>query len=395
MTLIHARRLARCSLLPAGLILLASCGGGGSDGGTGPSSDLSGTVTEATRATPVAGATVSVGSRQATTGADGRYELKGLSGGSVTLAVSAAGYEPFTQAVSVNAGANQRDVGLTVKTFYRFGAYGAYVPPFVENLRGILVVIGGFGVPSLPLLTGVDLFEGMIPLQAPLKPFADAQGFAVLVEDVDESVSPDGPAVVRPGLTGLAAAVAHHAELQHAPVLLLGISWGGCRAYEYAAAEGSSRVIGFITIKGGCHPETSQPGARPVPGYLFIGGEDTNLRRDNITRAFEANRPAGALWALAVEPGAGHTFPEPVSIMFDWMAAVVQLRLPVSVTPGQPVVLQPIAEADGWLGNLATFETCEFSCYAADPDAAAWLPSSATVTRWKNFVSAGGGGSGS
>ena len=54
------------SLLAAGLVLLASCGGG-SGGTAGPGADLTGTVREVTKSTPVAGATVNLGSHQATT----------------------------------------------------------------------------------------------------------------------------------------------------------------------------------------------------------------------------------------------------------------------------------------------------------------------------------------
>jgi hypothetical protein len=339
----------------------------------------------------VAGATVTFGSRQTTTAADGSYQFLGTPQGEATLSVTAPGYEPYAQAVSVGTGPVRRDVQLSVKTFYQFGKYGAYIPPFVETVRGILFVIGGLDSPSLPEIPGNPLpcstrFCESLP--APTVAFAEAQRFALVGEAVTRQPDATGPAVVGPALVGLATAVSHHPELLQAPVLLLGISWGGCRAYEYAAAEGS-RVIGFITVKGGCHPVSSQPGAQPVPGYLFIGDDDTQGRRLNITTAFEVNRAAGARWALAVEPGAGHTLPADVDLMFQWMAAVTSLRLPESVTPGQPVVLRAIAETNGWLGDRETFATCAYDCYDGDPRVAAWLPSMATASRWAAFVTPG------
>ncbi|TFH66283.1 MAG: hypothetical protein E4G90_04365 [Gemmatimonadales bacterium] len=43
-----------------------------------------------------------------------------------------------------------------------------------------------------------------------------------------------------------------------------------------------------------------------VPGFFFIGGADLEFRNDIIAGIFAINRRAGALWALAVEPGVGH-----------------------------------------------------------------------------------------
>jgi hypothetical protein len=386
--LVHLARARSLALLSAGLAVLASCGG--SDGMSGPTADLSGTVSEATKTTPIAGAIVVVGSRATTTAADGAYQLLGIPVGEATLTVTAPGYEVFAQTVSVEAGANQRDVPMAVKTFYEFGQYGAYIPPFTETLRGIVVLIGGFDGGWLSVVRGSEYppsFPQAAALHAALRAFAQEQGFAVLGEAVPREAVPDGPALVRPALSSLAGAVSHHPELQQAPVLLLGGSWGGCRAYEYVGAEGP-RVIGFITVKGGCHPVTSQPLAHPVPGYLFIGGDDTFARIENLTTAFEVNRSAGALWALAVEQGAGHTFPADLGLMFEWMAAVVSLRLPESVTPGEPVVLRTIDEEGGWLGDRGTFAICGFDCYSGDPGDAAWLPSAETATQWATFVSA-------
>ena len=200
-------------------------------------------------------------------------------------------------------------------------------------------------------------------------------------------------ATIDPGLSGLAAAAPHHPELQHAPALLLGLSWGGCRAYEYAAAA-AARVIGFITMKGGCHPEGAQPAARSVPGYIFVGEEDTAARRSNLAAIFEANRPAGALWAIAVEPGTGHTRVADVGLIFQWLATVTAMRLPAAPPASGPVPLVPLVESQGWLGDRLSFDICAFACFSGNHDAASWLPTESAAESWQEFVSADGGGGG-
>ena len=39
---------------------------------------------------------------------------------------------------------------------------------------------------------------------------------------------------------------------------------------------------------------------------LFVGGKDLEFRTNTIAGLFAVNRRAGALWALAEEPGAAH-----------------------------------------------------------------------------------------
>lgn len=381
-------KVVGAALLLAGLTLLSSCGGSG--GTAGPAADLTGTVREVTKSTPVAGATVTAGGLEATTAADGTYEILGAPVGDLTLAVTADGYEPSTQAVTVQEGANQRDVQLTVKTWYDLGRYGAYIPPHVERLRGVLLFIGGFEAFSSTLgLVGGTPNPIFPNWHLALRQFVTSHDLVLLGEDVDRAVITNGSTLFLSALNALASGAPHHPELQQAPALLLGASWGGCRAYEAAAAHGA-RVIGFITMKGGCHPETGQPGARAVPGYLFIGGNDDPFRQKNITAAFEANRPAGALWALAVEPGTGHAAPADLGLLTRWMSRVLQLRVPANPPPGQSVPLQLVDEADGWLGNLGTFEICAFACYPGSSDAAAWLPDEGTATDWQEMVSGGG-----
>jgi thermitase len=65
---------------------------------------ITGKVTDAADASPIAGATVSDGTRTATTDATGQYIISGVPEGSYTVTASAAGYSASSQGVSVVAG---------------------------------------------------------------------------------------------------------------------------------------------------------------------------------------------------------------------------------------------------------------------------------------------------
>jgi dienelactone hydrolase len=102
------------------------------------------------------------------------------------------------------------------------------------------------------------------------------------------------------------ASRASHPELGGAPLLLWGMSAGGQFNYEFVAWK-PERVVAFVVNKGGIYYTALAPRAsRDVPGMLFIGGKDLESRIQTITGLFAVNRRAGALWALAEEPGAAH-----------------------------------------------------------------------------------------
>lgn len=77
-----------------------------------PRATVSGVVT-ATTGAAVEGASVGIGSISATTGADGRFELRNLPVGSATIVTSASGFAPRSETVTLVAGANTYDVVLT------------------------------------------------------------------------------------------------------------------------------------------------------------------------------------------------------------------------------------------------------------------------------------------
>jgi Carboxypeptidase regulatory-like domain len=73
---------------------------------------LAGTVTDVVSAAAVSGATVAVQGKTATTGADGKYSITGLSDGQATVTTQHQGHINFTQTVTLS-GATTTNVGLT------------------------------------------------------------------------------------------------------------------------------------------------------------------------------------------------------------------------------------------------------------------------------------------
>jgi N-acetylneuraminic acid mutarotase len=77
-----------------------------------PTATLAGVVTAGSGAV-IAGASVTVGSSTATSGADGSFQLENLPVGNATVVTSAPGFDPRTEAISLSAGVNAHDIVLT------------------------------------------------------------------------------------------------------------------------------------------------------------------------------------------------------------------------------------------------------------------------------------------
>lgn len=177
-----------------------------------------------------------------------------------------------------------------------------------------------------------------------------------------------------------------HPELAHAPLLMMGFSFGGGFAYEFAIQH-SERAIGFISQKACCYSRSNAVVPRLVPGYLVVGEMDTIGRAEAGIGLFEGERAQGALWALAVEPGAGHVAVCDQALLLHWMDVILERRLPETVIPGAPVALNALDEGSGWLGHQETFAIADHASYTDDRLQASWLPSSQTAQDWQAFVS--------
>ena len=178
-----------------------------------------------------------------------------------------------------------------------------------------------------------------------------------------------------------------HRELSTAPLLLWGMSAGGQFNYEFVAWR-PERVVAFVVNKGGIYYSALLPSAsRTVPGILFVGGKDLEFRTNTIVGLFAVNRRAGALWALAEEPGAAHVVGRSRDVALVFFEDVLPLRLPEDVSGGnQPVSLRSIEAASGFLGDLKGKTFQKQGDVPAPNYPTAWLPTARVARAWEALV---------
>ena len=111
-----------------------------------PPATVSGVVRAATGAV-IEGASVNIGSATATTGADGRFELRNLPVGSATITTSAPRFDPRSESVSLTEGANVHDVVLTHQTLFTHQNVVAYLPPGIAEYKAAIVFLPGLRDP--------------------------------------------------------------------------------------------------------------------------------------------------------------------------------------------------------------------------------------------------------
>jgi dienelactone hydrolase len=162
-----------------------------------------------------------------------------------------------------------------------------------------------------------------------------------------------------------------HPEVATVPLFLWGMSAGGQFNYEFVAWK-PERVGAFIVNKGGIYYSALlSKEARAVPGLLFVGGADLQSRIDTITGLFAVNRRGGAVWALVVEPGAGHV----VGASRDLGAMLFE------------EVLAGIKGPAGFTGDLKTHEYQAAAAPGTPNTPNAWFISERIAQAWKAVVS--------
>lgn len=181
-----------------------------------------------------------------------------------------------------------------------------WVPPGVEKVRAVVVLVPGSNGDGRPMAEdkfwqdfAVAQKVALVACQFTDKPHD--QGF---IEEYVNVSRGSGQALLD-AIDRLARASAH-SEVADSPLLLWGMSAGGEFNYEFVAWK-PERVAAFIVNKGGIYYSALVPkAAQQVPGILFVGEKDLDSRTFTIKGLFGVNRRAGALWALAEEPGLGH-----------------------------------------------------------------------------------------
>jgi pimeloyl-ACP methyl ester carboxylesterase len=352
---------------------------------------VSGVVRAAT-GTAIQGASVSVGSAAATTGADGRFEIANLPVGGATILTSAPGFDPRSESVTLAQGANTHDVVLSTQTLFTHQNAVAYLPPGVAELKVAIVFLPGLRDPATGLpLDSRGLVRGTpdnaCSIWCPAQQKAEVRERALALAGgnvalIGTTTLLDDAAGHGALLQALAAfgAQSGHPELANIPIFFVGHSMGGCTAYGFSRAHGA-RVAGFLTMKGACHDTGPALAAAGVPGFFLIGALDEPYRRDNITAVFEAGRAAGAPWAVATDPF--HHGPIlDFDLMFGWIDAVLAARLPQ--TPGAP--LRAVTEASGWLGDRSNGAISTYGCYGSARSGASWLPTQETALHWQRMA---------
>lgn len=364
----------------------------------GPSdlASLSGTVRSATSSAALADASVSIGARQVTSDANGRFEFADVPLGTASIRVERPGYVPAQADITVAAGTNTRDFALAPREIYEAGANAVYVPAGVETIRGAIILLGG------PNTRGFVTGERMTPTTFPpenetalqlvganFRELARSAGLALLGTSVAGMAN--GPASDNALFAGLNAAAvgSGHSEVATVPVLMYGISGGGSEAAGLASRH-PERTIGLLVRIPGEVTALTAASALAVPTLVMQAELDNVVNNAEVESAFLANRSRGGLWALAVEPGIGHftATPRGNAAELTWMRIVLGLRLPAS--PGGPLV--SLAESSGWLGNQSTLEVAPWSDYTGDRTEASWLLSQQAAASWRTLGSSEGGG---
>lgn len=348
---------------------------------------MSGTVTNALTGTVVPGATVAVGSAQATTDASGAYSLTGLAEGSATIRSTLAGYTAYEAAVTLTSGSNTADIAMTREGVVTFPQYALYAPAGADRVRAVILVLGG------PRTTG---FATGGPLGAPdpeaeasgqllgqqLRAFATDSGLALL--GTSQQGLPDEAATDQALLQALAsaAASASRPELASAPIITIGVSSGGPTAFGFML-----RNPDRVAATGLRNPNvlgTAPASSRQVPVIFWLSADDEVISPTYATQTFEANRAQRAIWGIAVEPNTRHSglTAEGRDAIMVWLAAVVGARVPATAGGA----LRQVDEASGWLGDRTTGDAAPFAAYAGDPLTAAWLPTAAVAAQWEALV---------
>ena len=401
-----SRRLGRYAFALVMTGFLAGCGGGSGGAVTDPPSppapppppvqpaSLSGVLRIRDEGgSTVSGATITVGTVSATSGQDGRFVLAALSTGSALVRVTAPGFNPVQQSVLLQSGGNTLDMSLwRANSLYETSDMVVYVPFGVTTVRGVFFLMIGLNVDNRHFVRGDLTQYPLNPAQAEeaqdyrrrLLTLARTHGLA-LMGSISNFTAPV-PASILQTLNDVSTS--GRPELAHAPLLLHGNSGGACASYDFTVQH-PDRVIGFIIAKAAaCLGQDAAP-AIGVPGYFIFGEVDVVLpaAAAQMTALFQQHRANGAVWALAVEPGAGHDLVADHDLLFNWMAEVIARRLPATTTPGTPVQLSALDAGSGWLGDRISRAIAADACYSGNKLAASWLPSEQTARNWQAMVS--------
>jgi len=173
-----------------------------------------------------------------------------------------------------------------------------------------------------------------------------------------------------------------HPEIATAPLLLWGMSAGGQFNYEFVAWK-PERVAAFVVNKGGIYYSALLPReARAVPGMLFVGGKDLEFRTNTIVGLFAVNRRAGAVWALAEEPGAAHIVGRSRDVALAFYEDVLAMRMKETSGGHDHTALAAVPDKTGFIGDLKAKTFKPIAEAGALNVPTAWLPTERVAKMW-------------
>ncbi|MEM7473561.1 MAG: hypothetical protein AAF483_01075 [Planctomycetota bacterium] len=279
--------------------------------------------------------------------------------------------------------------------------YTAWLPPGVEQLRGIVVHQHGCGEGSCSSgLTGAfDLHWQAL---------AEAHDCALLSPAYEQPQLADCQMWCDPR-NGSAAAFdkaledlakqSGHPEMPHLPLALWGHSGGGhwcggmvmTQPERIAAAWLRSGVPLFevnpdrLAIK----PHKLSQAALQVPMMCNPGTkEGVTVKDGRFARVWPANvdffdkvRGSGGLLGVAIDPLTAHECGNSRYLAIPWLDKCLSLRLPK--TPGKP--LRKINSKDAWLAESTGSKAIPAMEFAGDPLTMSWLPDADIARDWIAF----------
>ena len=249
-----------------------------------------------------------------------------------------------------------------------------YLPPGVMNVRAMIV--GG-----TPLQGGTPQIWRDFCL-------AQRVGLAQTVSDL--------PAI---------ATASGHAEIANAPFVTCGTS-AGASAAAAAVIANPARGLAVVGLHGvmfaagndgfnanrsgenGDVPTLDFSGVYGVPMIHNFDNNDGFINPVVLHGLVEYGRAHGAPWTFFIHNDGNHTDNNTAltTLIFPWLAAVLDLRLPASAGTGDgTVTLNPIVESNGWLGDIKTKTIASYATYAGDKAKADWFPNQSVATIWSGY----------
>jgi hypothetical protein len=259
---------------------------------------------------------------------------------------------------------------------YDKAEFRLWFPADVASVRAVVILLSGSNGDGRPMAQEAEwqAFAEKNSLALVGCRFTDKAHEQGFIEDYANVSMGSGEALLH-ALTTFAKQ-SNHPELASAPLLLWGMSAGGQFNYEFVAWK-PERVLAFVVNKGGIYyTALMSKSSRAVPGMLFTGGKDLESRIHTITGLFDVNRRAGALWALAEEPGVGHAVGRSIDVARVFFEDVLALRLDGSSG------MKPVNDKNGFVGDLKSKTFQPSTIAASATERTAWLPTERVARAW-------------